>query len=398
MVCYFLVKKMAAYSVGSRQFALTILHYYLTGESQFDLDKKTLSRLFEMADDPSERVRGHLVPVLTYIGKPAVPTLIKIYETDKSQRVRHDALNGLAQISEDAPDAVPLFLSGVSPPEGKIHRSARRGLEAAKPDPEQLNEALQKALASDDVTIRRETMEYVSSILSTKPDSTDLLPVVMAGIASNPPDEQVQRTASELLSRFRKFPKEVMAAIVQEWESADKVDTQRWHLPIHLFNHVLPPDIEQVVDELVKLYPDASSRRRVAILQLLGELAGIAQPALPLIEEALKDKDPQVRAAAEEVLSAIRSLREQHKSPHAVTIKITADGKLTVADKPYDVDGLKTVLADHIKQAGERGVNVQIDAAAEVRFETVKQVIEICKQAGARSVSLGATEIDPAAK
>ncbi len=106
----------------------------------------------------------------------------------------------------------------------------------------------------------------------------------------------------------------------------------------------------------------------------------------------------------------IKIFREQHKNfygsspkgptwrPVSLTIKVTADGKLSIGDKSYDLQALKTLLAEQIKQAGERGVAVRIDAAAEVRFEAVNTLIEMCKKAGVRNVSLGTTKVAPAAK
>jgi len=421
MVRALILEKLNDDDVGLRLFALAVLDYPLVAGRDPKYGDKILSRLFEMAGDPSKLVRTGLTNLLARIGKPSVPTLIQIYQADTDQQVRYVAFSNLASMKGDeARDALPMFLVGILAADGKTRSTAYRGVRELKPDPKQLNEALIKAIESKEEAVRRSAIEFVDFLMRTgRPTSAELLPVLIAGLISK--DVNVQHGTRILMPLLIRFPQEVIPTLISELDSAQGETKERIVLALVRYNRSVLALVRHNrsgengrteatdIRELERLYQTADANRRTNIIRVFGEIGPGAKSALPLVEKAMKDKDPQVRAAAEAALKKIKSQRDllapsQHRSSfesqlaETLTMKITTDGKFEVSGKPYDKDAMQRLLAEQIKQAGERGVAVRIDAAAAVRFEAVNTLIEMCKKAGVRNVSLGTTKVVPAVK
>ncbi len=413
MVQELVAEKLNDNNEGARLFALNVLTNLLKGGQKLDLNERTRKRLVEMADDPSVQVREELaVWLVELVGKSAVPALIQMSENDKNNEVRRRAFRMLALVGEIASDALPLFLEGVLSSDERTRDSAYEGIGNLKPDAKQLNEALLKALGSDDESVRRDVMGFLNARLRFPQESPELLPVVIAAIETGPFENKGRnRSRTRLnhirLEEFDKFPKEVTIAIVRKLESAEELDRERWHSSMVSFSNGLGgfPASALIVDELVHLYQDADVSRRVAILQLLGALRANVKPATALYETALKDKDPQVRAAAEAALKGLKSQWDvltasqnrssfENQSAVSLTIKVSADGKLSIGDKPYDLQALKTLLAEQVKQAGERGVAVRIEADRRVKYATTVSVLETVNTAGVQKFYLAVENTD----
>ncbi len=331
----FLLGKLDSEDAGARLFAITVLNYPLASGRDPNYSEKTLARIYAMSGDPAVRVRLKLIELLGRLasfaknGESPVPTLIKMYETDKDQQVRYAAFHSLAALGDKrAHAAFPLFLDALSSPDGTIRKYAVGALEESKPDPKLLNEALIKAIESQEEAVRRSAIEFVDFLMRTRqPTSAELLPALIVGLKSK--DVNVQHGTRIVMPLLIRFPQEVIPTLISELDSAHGETKERIVLALVRYNRSVLALVRhnrsgengstEATDilELERLYQTADANRRANIIRVFGEIGPGAKSALPLVEEALKDKDPQVRAAAEAAIKAIRSKSRKTDSPPA---------------------------------------------------------------------------------
>ncbi len=213
-------------------------------------------------------------------------------------------------------------------------------------------------------------------------------------------DEQV-RWAVYNQTIFKFDQEKVIAAIKQTLQ--DHPDRNTSQLLMYLEQCVRIKNFKQLVPTLIARYKIAKADEQTSILNFFFTLGPDAKAALPLINEAVKSKDKQIRKTANE---AIRKIEHQAPLPaegnasdkadsvgNTLTLHINAAGKPAIEGIPLSGDDLKKLLEQSITNMGERGLNVVLVADEKAPGDAVMKIIRTCSAAGATSVSLGKTKV-----
>ena len=241
-------------------------------------DAKTAVReLAEMVGDDDEKVRGEVIRALGKLGehaKETVPRLIELLRGEGTKPyVQEYAAYALGMLGVHAKEAVPGLLLLLSSQEVDVRAAAVWSLgqlwvhnkEVAPELPMELFELL----SIDEQQVREAAIKALAQIASHA-------------------DEAVSWPAEKLVHLLRDNRRRVRDAAVYAFED-------------------LAAKVDEVVPELAKLLRErgADSRARAAAADSLGGLGGLARDAVPILVEAIADREGEVRAAAANALGKL---------------------------------------------------------------------------------------------
>ncbi|MGH9839939.1 MAG: HEAT repeat domain-containing protein [Blastocatellia bacterium] len=114
---------------GVRRFALLAVGRIL--EFRHIKNESAINTLLTALRHESEPMRREAARALAHAGRPAhraVPALIELYQTDRSEYVRQQAVHGLGHLGEDSAAAAETLLNALSDSSGEVRRYAAHGL------------------------------------------------------------------------------------------------------------------------------------------------------------------------------------------------------------------------------------------------------------------------------
>ena len=215
-------------------------------------------------EDADATTVAHALDALARLGKPAVPHLAAAL---KHKELRLQILFVLNGLGPDAAAATESLASLVNDEDPRVAHAAALALASIGPDAAPAVPALVKAIQKSDI---ENTYSIAYALGEIGPDAGD--------------------AKAELLKLSAGSNREV--ALISAW-AANKIDPS-------------PETVAKTLPILVAglTSPTAVSRRGSA--ESLGELGIKANPAIPSLEKAAKDSDPDVRAAVTQALAKIR--------------------------------------------------------------------------------------------
>jgi HEAT repeat protein len=208
-----------------------------------------------------EKARVAAIDALGNLGagaKDATPTLAELLTPDNSPIVRAHAAHALMQIGVDAASAAPALAKAISDPDFHVQRMAIAALERIHPDPKVVIEALGKALADSDPSVR-------IAALHTLTEYSD-------------------------------------AAVPVLGKALENKDTRYWSA---LALGELGVQAKGAVPALAAALADERPEVRRELLIALARVGADAAPAVPAIVPLLQDKDESVAHAAGFALGSI---------------------------------------------------------------------------------------------
>ncbi|TWU11767.1 Serine/threonine-protein kinase PknH [Symmachiella macrocystis] len=367
---------------------VSMRHFAVRAITRFAITDEMTPAILKLTNDPDEGIRGSAVYLLAAAGDPGVEALIKMFKSDSSSMVKVRAARKLGDLKEKARTAEPVLLDSLLAKDVQLRDAAIYALKELKPDQDVLNSVLLKFVAADfPISINNRS---VNPFMLVDTNSPATIPALIAAITDD--DETLRNEAWQRLLKYHDDLEQVLPALIAALEN-EKLEHKETIVSLLT---MYAERAKAAIPALIKLYKTSDNKERRKLLTAYEEIDLQHKDVQPLLQQAAQSEDKNLSRAAQKLLRVDAVGADQ--SAVSLTIKVTADGKLSIGDKPYDLQALKTLLAEQIKQAGERGVAVRIDAAAEVRFEAVKTLIEICKKAGVRNVLLGTTKVAPAAK
>lgn len=352
-------------------------------------------RILKAANDKDPQVRWHIMSTLTRLDEIGVVMLGTMLEKDPDNKNQRQAVNALRELKEKARPALPQLLSAMKSTDSRIRSSVFDALHVLKPAQNQLSAALLDVLKSNDANVRRDVLLHLESFIDF--NSPAMIPALVAALSDE--NKDIRERSKTNIYEFAKFPKGVITALVTRVDSNDyskHADT------IHILTDYTRGH-PAAVAELIRLYKDAKPFRRVLILDTFHAAGPKAKAALPIIEAALSSEDKLIREAATRAKKSVLGKNQIRRGAKLgalfLTIKITANGNISVAGKPLDVGALgkrlaelEKRLAERVAAAGERGVGVQIEADSKVPHAIIDAVMKACKKAGVLHTAISARD------
>jgi HEAT repeat protein len=215
-------------------------------------------------EDADETSVAHALDALARLGKPAVPHLAAAL---KHQNLRLQIISVLNGLGPDAAAATESLAPLVADEDPRVAHSASLALASIGPGAASAVPALVKALQNPDI------------------ENAHSIAYALGEIGLDNRDAK-----AELLKLTTGLNQEV--ALISAW-ALTKIDTS-------------PETVAKTLRVLVAGLSSPTAVSRRASAESLGELGVKASAAIPSLEEAAKDSDPNVRAAVAQALAQIR--------------------------------------------------------------------------------------------
>jgi len=228
----------------------------------------------------SEQMRREAARALAHAGRPArtaIPALIELFKTDRSEYVRQQAVHGLGHLGENSPEAAETLLTALSDSSGHVRCSAAHGLSD-----------IEKRLA----------LRAIPTLI---------------GLMKHDRLEEARREAAHALGHIEAAGKETTPALIEALR--DQSARVRGEAAFALSN-IEELDVEKfgraaILPLIESLKGDVSSEVRRQAAHALGHLGGSSPAAVKALTQAAKN-DPvaEVRREAAQALIEL-----EHDSP-----------------------------------------------------------------------------------
>jgi HEAT repeat protein len=203
----------------------------------------------------------------------AIPRLIEILK-DPDRHVRKHAAKGLGEIGTKSDQVIPALMGAMRDRDSEVKNAASEALEVigmpALP-------ALRALLRDGDNELSDDAARILAQIASVKPYNR----------SEDETDQQAR-------ARFQAAPSALFAALKDPDERTRAGAAQ-----------ALGYVGKEIVPDLVKALEDRSPLVRLQAVRALGFIGAEASPALDPVRSRLRDRDPDVRRAAEATIKAI---------------------------------------------------------------------------------------------
>ncbi len=346
--------------------------------------------------------------------------------TDKSPETRLHGMRAIAWLYNEDPDqAIDTVIHvGSENDDHDSGQSSENVNRAAKTALERIGYVrsvpkLLAALGSKDVRNRR----FAADALSRVELPAEAIPQVVK--LAGDPDERVRYNGVSLLRRVGEAGITALVSMIED----DKSPRVRIHAANNLpgvreslrssFSSDPFADNEQLrpaLPALIKLYNSSESTERSDLLKIFRAIGILTPEIKQLLDTAAEGQDHKLAVTARSVLRFFDKSKEDKNNRRAparrvprdrpfgrrqrvsvndafISLKIDAEGKLSIKGEPLEMAELKRMLAEKVKKTGDLGVTVRISADPKAQAEAVLAVTSACREAGVNRVMLGETSI-----
>lgn len=248
----------------------------------------TLLPVLEGAADPEQydAIRG-VSETLQEIGKPAVPTLIRLLRSE-SERVRWWAAEGLGGIAPDAADALPSLVVALSDADPDVPDAASRAIGRFGPAAAPAVLDLTKVTNDGRLT----ASQLAVAVVNIGPKAKETMPLLIAGLATG--DESAR---SRIVGAICAVGAEDEATVDVVLGVINNGRVRRaW--AIDGFAHLKGPAAKKAIPILQEALQEGDDYMRQVAAETLGQMGSSANAALPQLQDAAGDKRFNVRLQA----------------------------------------------------------------------------------------------------
>jgi HEAT repeat protein len=338
--------------------AVPALHVALT-DMNINVRQQAFWTLQNMGENPREgllkgldnkdvKVRINSASLMMTMGidqNTALPVLEEALK-EKDTGLRMQAAHALAITNRGSEKVVPVLVEGIKHSSMGVRQQALQGLQNMGPRAGVAAPALLEMMQNDPEPGLRQQAIY--ALQNVRGDPEAIVPVLAKLIKDG--DQNVRTVALQVIPQYgAKALPHILAAL------KDKEPNTRQQAIYSLQN--LQGDLKGVVDQIKPLLKDDNNQVRQGVVQILGRLG---EAGLPLVEEALQDKDANVKWQA---IHMMRNLRQPLKAIPALVEMVK--GK----DQNWRINAVQS-----LPQFGAEGADALLKAFPDISDKQTKQV------------------------
>jgi HEAT repeat protein len=326
--------------------------------------------LIKMLQNKDEILSRTAVTTLDQLGKPdrADVPLLRTALQDKNERVRTYAAAALGKLGNDARAAVPELIKALQDSVPLIRQYAAQSLGKVGADAkESVVRALTDVLKDEDKGVRLAAAEAMTLVLS--PLAAADLPVVLEELLGHK-DVEAREHGVRALGQLRAEAAKVLPVLSELCKPAT---AKRLRLAALASLAQLGPAAKPALPVLVEALKDSDAELRQAASLALAKLGPAARPALAALAEALKDSDRSIRQNA--VISLGKIGPEAKDTAPAL-------GKLLLQEKDRDLRLQIVIALGEIGNGAKKAVPDLVQAFADEELEKELSLITQVKDLG----------------